>query len=268
MLKRLFISIVICMACLVAGAQEQDTLPATDMMVELKELVVKGGLPNTRLKGNAMITRVEGTPLAQSGTLGEMLVKVPGMTGSEEAPEVLGKGAPLIYINGRLLRDDSELKRLRSEDIRDVEVINNPGAQYDATVRAVVRIRTRRQQGEGLSLDLTATDEQDLRYDFNRPSSKLGLNYRTGGVDIFGSVYYFHQDYRQYSWLEETTNTTKLFHQEGPYTMTWKNDALTYTAGVNWQISDNHSVGIRTDLSHYLVEPTRSSMTRTCLRTM
>ena len=252
MLKRLFISIVICMACLVAGAQEQDTLPATDMMVELKELVVKGGLPNTRLKGNAMITRVEGTPLAQSGTLGEMLVKVPGMTGSEEAPEVLGKGAPLIYINGRLLRDDSELKRLRSEDIRDVEVINNPGAQYDATVRAVVRIRTRRQQGEGLSLDLTATDEQDLRYDFNRPSSKLGLNYRTGGVDIFGSVYYFHQDYRQYSWLEETTNTTKLFHQEGPYTMTWKNDALTYTAGVNWQISDNHSVGIRTDLSHYL----------------
>ena len=162
MLKRLFISIVVCLPCMVAGAQEQDTLQTADMMVELRELVVKGGVPNTLLKGNAMITRIEGTPLAQSGTLGEMLVKVPGMTGTEEAPEVLGKGAPLIYINGRLLRDDSELKRLRSEDIRDVEVINNPGAQYDATVRAVVRIRTRRQQGEGLSLDLTATDEQDL----------------------------------------------------------------------------------------------------------
>jgi hypothetical protein len=240
------------MACLTAWAQEVDTLPATDMMVELQELVVKGGLPNTRLKGNAMITRIEGTALAQSGSLGEMLLKVPGMTGTEDAPEVLGKGTPLIYINGRLLRDDSELKRLRSEDIRDVEVINNPGAQYDATVKAVVRIRTVKQQGEGLSLDLTATTEQDLRYDFNRPSGKLGLNYRTGGVDIFGSVYYFHQDYRQYSWLEETTNTTKLFHQEGPYTMTWKNDQLTYTAGVNWQISDNHSVGVRADLTHYL----------------
>ena len=252
MKRRLLIGIVACVTCLSAWAQDVDTLQTTDMMVELRELVVKGGLPNTRIKGNAMITRVEDTPLAQSGTLGEMLVKVPGMTGTEDSPEVLGKGAPLIYLNGRLMRDDSELKRLRSEDIRDVEVINNPGAQYDATVRAVVRIRTVKQQGEGLSLDLTATDEQDLRYGFNRPYGKLGLNYRTNGVDVFGSVYYFHQDYRQYSWLEETTNTSKLFHQEGPYTMTWKNDLLTYTAGVNWQINDNHSVGVRADLTDFL----------------
>ncbi|MBR5686287.1 MAG: outer membrane beta-barrel protein, partial [Muribaculaceae bacterium] len=252
MKRRLFIAMIACMSCAFAWAQEQDTLQVNDMMLQLQELVVKGAMPNTRLKGNAMITRIEGTALAQAGTLGELLVKVPGMTGTEDAPEVLGKGAPLIYINGRLMRDDSELKRLRSEDIRDVEVINNPGARYDATVRAVVRIRTVKQQGEGLSLDLTATDEQDLRYGFNKPYGRLGLNYRTGGVDIFGSVYYFHQDYRQYSWLEETTNTSKLFHQVGPYTMTWKNDQLTYTAGVNWQISDNHSVGVRADLTHYL----------------
>jgi hypothetical protein len=252
MKRCLFIGIVACLACLIGWSQEVDTLQANDMMFELRELVVKGGLPNTRLKGNAMITRVEETPLASSGTLGELLVKVPGMTGTEDSPEVLGKGAPLIYLNGRLLRDDSELKRLRSEDIRDVEVINNPGAQYDATVRAVVRIRTKRQQGEGLSLDLTVTDEQDLRYNFNKPNAKLGLNYRMKDVDIFGSVWYYHQDYRQYSWLEETTNTTKLFHQVGPYTMTWRNNQLTYTAGVNWQPSDNHSLGIRADLTHYL----------------
>ena len=71
----------------------------------LQEVVIKGGLPNTRLKAGAMITRIEGTPLAQSGTLGEMLIKVPGMTGTDEAPEVLGRGSPLIYINGRKMRD-------------------------------------------------------------------------------------------------------------------------------------------------------------------
>ena len=252
MKHRFFIGMVACLTFTMAWAQELDTIQASNLMVELREIVIKGGLPNTRIKGNAMITRVEGTQLAQSGTLGELLVKVPGMTGTEDSPEVLGKGVPLIYINGLLQRDDSELKRLRSEDIRDVEVINNPGALYDATVRAVVRIRTVKQQGEGLSLDLTLTDDQDLRYGFNRPSGRLGMNYRTGEVDVFGSIYYFHQDYRQYSWLEETTNTTKLFHQVGPYTMTWKNDLLTYTAGINWQINDNHSVGIRADLTQYL----------------
>ena len=238
---------------LTANAQEpQDSIEYVNMMQELQEVVVKGNLPNTRLKGNAMITRIQGTPLSDAGALGEMLMKVPGMTGTDESPEVLGKGSPLIYINGRLMRDNGELKRLRSEEIRDVEVINNPGAQYDATVRAVVRIRTVRQQGDGLSLNLTLSDEHDLRYDFDRPQAKVGANYRKNGVDVFGSVYYYHQDYRQYSTIEDITTTDKVFRQYGPYTMTWKHDNLTYTAGVNWQLSDNHSLGVRADLTQQM----------------
>lgn len=252
-MKRIVLATTIALAFISASGQEQqDSLKSVSMMQELQEVVVKGNLPNTRLKGNAMITRIQGTPLSDAGTLGEMLVKVPGMTGTDETPEVLGKGSPLIYINGRLMRDNSELKRLRSEEIRDVEVINNPGAQYDATVRAVVRIRTVRQQGDGLSLDLTLSDEHDLRYDFDRPQAKIGANYRKNGVDVFGSVYYYHQDYRQYSTIEDITTTDKVFRQYGPYTMTWKHDNLTYTAGVNWQLSDNHSLGVRADLTHQM----------------
>ena len=252
-MKRIVLATTIALAFISASGQEQqDSLKSVSMMQELQEVVVKGNLPNTRLKGNAMITRIQGTPLSDAGTLGEMLVKVPGMTGTDEAPEVLGKGSPLIYINGRLMRDNSELKRLRSEEIRDVEVINNPGAQYDATVRAVVRIRTVRQQGDGLSLDLTLSDEHDLRYDFDRPQMKVGANYRKNGVDVFGSVYYYHQDYRQYSTIEDITTTDKVFRQYGPYTMTWKHDNLTYRAGVNWQFSDNHSLGVRADLTHQM----------------
>lgn len=252
-MKRIVLATTIALVFISASGQEQqDSLKSVSMMQELQEVVVKGNLPNTRLKGNAMITRIQGTPLSDAGTLGEMLVKVPGMTGTEETPEVLGKGAPLIYINGRLMRDNSELKRLRSEEIRDVEVINNPGAQYDATVRAVVRIRTVRQQGDGLSLDLTLSDEHDLRYDFDRPQAKIGANYRKNGVDVFSSVYYYHQDYRQYSTIEDITTTDKVFRQYGPYTMTWKHDNLTYTAGVNWQLSDNHSLGVRADLTHQM----------------
>ena len=250
--RYIVIGLLACLTHTIAMGQEQDTLQAVDKMQALQEVVVRGNLPHTRIKGNAMVTRVQGTPLAESGTLGEMLVKVPGMTGTEDSPEVLGKGSPVIYINGRMMRDASELQRLQSGDIRDVEVINNPGAQYDATVRAVVRIRTKKIQGEGLGMDLTMTNEQDLRYGFSRPYGKLGMNYRKGGVDVFGSVYYFHQDSRQYSTLEETTFTSKVFRQTGPYTMTWKNDELTYTAGANWQIADDHFVGVRADLTHFL----------------
>lgn len=116
----------------------------------------------------------------------------------------------------------------------------------------MVRIRTVRQQGDGLSLDLTLSDEHDLRYDFDRPQAKVGANYRKNGVDVFGSMYYYHQDYRQYSTIEDITTTDKVFRQYGPYTMTWKHDNLTYTFGVNWQLSDNHSLGVRADLTHQM----------------
>lgn len=46
---------------------------------------------------------------------------------------------PIIYVNGRLLRDLSELDQLKSEDIKNVELITSPGARYDASVKAVIR---------------------------------------------------------------------------------------------------------------------------------
>ena len=36
------------------------------------------------------------------------------------------KGSPIIYVNGRLLRDLSELDQLKSEDIKNVELITSP----------------------------------------------------------------------------------------------------------------------------------------------
>ena len=99
-ISRIVLTATITLACISAkGQEQQDSL--ADMMQELKEVVVKGNLPNTRLKGNAMITRIQGTPLSDAGTLGEMLIKVPGMTGTDEAPEVLGKGYNQIQQNNR-----------------------------------------------------------------------------------------------------------------------------------------------------------------------
>ena len=115
----------------------------------LNEVTVRSQLPKTKLTGTSMVTAIQGSVLEKSGTAKEMLAKVPGMTQRGDDLEVLGKGAPIYYINGRKVSDQDELKRLRSEEIREVEVITNPGAQYDATVSAVVRIKTIRRQGNG-----------------------------------------------------------------------------------------------------------------------
>ena len=59
-----------------------------------------------------------------------------------------------IYINGRQMRDRSELDRLQSDNIKSVEVITNPGARYAASTRAVIRITTKKMLGEGFGFDV------------------------------------------------------------------------------------------------------------------
>ena len=76
--------------------------------------------------------------------------------------EVLGRGTPQIYINGRKLIDKSELDRLSSKEIQNVEVVFNPGAKYGAETKAVILVKTIKKQGDGLSGSMAVTIRQSF----------------------------------------------------------------------------------------------------------
>lgn len=221
-----------------------------DTMLVLNDIVVKGQQPKTKLTGNSMITRIKGSALEKSGTAKEMLAKVPGMTQKGDELEVLGKGTPIYYINGRKMQDKDELKRLRSEEIRDVEVITNPGAQYDATVSAVVRIRTIRREGTGFGYDVNLSHQQNLRYGFADPGATLNLRYRHKDVDFFGMVNYWKWDGANEAEPSQKSYFTdngqlRIIEQESKFRNDWCGEGMDYNLGFNWQIAENHSVGAR-----------------------
>ena len=216
----------------------------------LSEIIVKGQMPKTKLTGNSMVTTIQGTILSQSGTAREMLAKVPGMTAKGEELEVLGKGTPIFYINGRKMHDKEELKRLRSEEIVSVEVITNPGAQYDATVSSVVRIKTIRREGDGFGFDLNTGFNQDLRFGESDPNAQLNLRYRHNNLDLFGMVNYwkydrttlFHDD--QSNFLPTDRGILNIVQNSHSRNL-FKNNGIDYNLGFNWQIVENHSLGVR-----------------------
>ena len=151
----------------------------------LGEVVVKSQLPVTRLGDEGLITNVEGSVLSRMGTANDVLARIPGLQRKKDGFEVFGKGTPLIYINGRKLRDKEELAQLSSEDIKSVEVIHNPGARYDASVGAVVRIRTVKRQGDGFGFRLSGDYNQSENTDLN---GQVDVNYRHGGLDVLSSA--------------------------------------------------------------------------------
>ena len=231
-----------------ASAQTETKNDSVDYNLNLGEVVVKSTAPKTKMKNGAMVTRIEGSVLESAGTAEEMLARVPGMMRMGGQIQVIGKGTPIYYINGRKVQDTEELKRLKSHDIREVEVINNPGAAYDASTRAVVRIKTRRLRGEGLSGRMDLSDAQALKSGNNNLSSSVNLNYRHAGVDIFGGATFQNDYLDNYSQrLEQNTYGTVNHTQTGTIESSEKFSRLHFNAGVNWQLDDDNFVGAKVE---------------------
>ena len=211
----------------------------------LQGAVATAIMPKTKLTGEGLQTSVRGSVLENVGTANDVLARTPGLIKGQNGLEVIGKGAPLVYVNGHKVTDVTELDRLQSNEIQNVEVITNPGAQYDATVRSVVRIRTIRRQGEGFGFNLNASDSQSPRWkSHNDPVAGINVNYRTGGVDLFGGFNYTHFTFRQESDLEKASfGKDFLFEDKSTLTGETLQQVISGNAGVNWQIADNHFLG-------------------------
>lgn len=86
------------------------------------------------------------------------------------------------------MRDSRELQRLKSDAIKNVEIITSPGARYDATVSSVIRIRTVKKQGEGVSGSLNSM----VWYNgYLGGSEQLSLNYQSENstcLGLFGDI--------------------------------------------------------------------------------
>jgi len=225
----------------------------------LEAAVASAVMPKTKLTGEGLQTNVRGSVLENVGSANDVLSKTPGLIKGQNGLEVIGKGAPMVYINGRRVSDASELDRLQSNEIQSVEVITNPGAQYDATVRAVVRIKTIRRQGDGFSFSLNASDAQSLRWaKGNDPFGAINVNYRTGGVDIFAGVNYERNTSRQDSYLEKQTFGIKadgadwLFENKSTLLNEYIGSSIYGNAGVNWQLADNHFLGGKVEWGRHL----------------
>ena len=212
--------------------------PDTQM---LGEVVVKGSRPLVKMKDDALVTTVEGSYLSKTGTAGDVLGKIPGVISNHGSVEVIGRGTPLIYINGRQMRNQSELDQLSSDQIKDVEVVMTPGAKYDATVKAVIRIKTIRPVGEGLSLN-SRTMAGLTHYVYGL--EELNVNYRHGGLDIFGMAEY---ENRREKYRNSTVQDTWLdshYEQQSAIGYHTKYKPLEGKVGFDYMLGDNSSLGV------------------------
>ena len=251
-MKKIFLRLTVVMATIMmsttafAEANDSTVVDTTQWYNQTQELsgvTVKGRLPKTRAKGDAMRTTVAGTILEKAGTVSDALSRIPLLEAERDGGvKVTGRGDAEVDINGRRVLDTKELSRLRSDQILHVDVVQNPGARYAASTKAVVRITLKKAQGEGLSFQDYLSSYYQYGYTLH---NNLDVNYRTGGLDVTASFWagrYGHSkslqedDMFYYVGKDQYLGQTK---QETKHI--WK--GWSPQLQVNYMVNENHSFG-------------------------
>ena len=217
-----------------------DTIILKESSVMLNEVVVKSFLPKTRISGNSMITSVANSIMSTAGTANDVLSKIPLVNGSDGKYTVFGRGEAIIYINGKVVSNPSELDQLSSSDIKSVEVISNPGTSYSADINAVIKIRTIPPKGDGFS---TSVYNSTRIAHYAISTDNLSLKYRKDNLEIFANGYFYggKRKFRDASAI--ITYGNEIFQQDFNAN-TIVSSAIGFgKIGFNYQLGENHSFG-------------------------
>ncbi|MCH3995928.1 MAG: TonB-dependent receptor [Prevotella sp.] len=208
----------------------------------LGEVIVKSQLPKTKLNGEGMTTTVAGSVLEKTTSMENLLNLIPNISAKNGSIEVFGRGTPDIYINGRKMRDGMELERLQPDEIKNVEVITNPGARYDSSVKSVILITTKKAVGEGFSLETKTNSEINEQKRMSWGES-LRLNYRKGKLDMNAQLYgaYTHrQDDKQ---IEQITYLDDTWRQKTDITQEYTNINPYVRWATSYMLDKDNSLG-------------------------
>ena len=152
--------------------------------LQLREVVIRATRPLAKLNSEGFVTEVKGTVLEKLGFAKDVMGMLPGVLNNNGSIEVFGKGKPVFYINGHIVRNNIEVEQLKANQIDKITVITNPSSRYASTVGSIIKITTIKKVGDGFSFDNIATFGC-RNYMYGKDN--LDLNYRADKFDVFGT---------------------------------------------------------------------------------
>lgn len=239
----------------IATANSQQHEPSDSLTRELQEVVVTAKQPATKLVGSTLVSTIPGSKLADLGNALDVLAQLPMIKVEDNAVSVIGKSNIEIYIDGRPMRDNMELQQILSSNLKKVELNMAPGAAYGSNTGAVLRITTRRNFMQGLSITDLLQLQKRRKWSV---MDHLGLSYRTGNWEWFVNGTVNHNN----SLAKGTTTNTLVY--DGRKTAVGSSQCNSYptTTGVV-KAGFNYSDGSQSFGAYYRYNPERGDFNNT-----
>lgn len=234
---------------LFVNVQAQTSQESDSLIHQLQEVVITAKQPVTKLVGSTLVSSIPGSNLANLGNALDVLAQLPMIKVEDDAVSVIGKTNIEIYIDGLPMRDNQELQQLLSSNLKKVELNMAPGAAYESTTGAVLKITTRRSFAQGISFS------DQLQWQCRRKCSimdNLTLSYRTGSWEIFGNGTVNYNN----SLAKGTTTNTFVYNDQATVVGSRQLNSFPTTTGII-KIGLNYSKGNQSFGAYYRFNPER-----------
>lgn len=190
--------------------------------ITLNEVIVTAKQNPLSVKQGRYTLNVSKSVLKNQATSFDVLSFLPGVISSNNGVSVIGKGKPLILLNGREIRSQSELDVLQPDQIKEVSVDTHPSAEYSSQYNSVILITTIGNVKDYVSSQLFHSSIFARKY-----SNKEGVNINIMHDKWSHFLSYQIKDYRL---KDEANNKFKLY------------DASTHDL-ISTNSSDNYDTG-------------------------
>ena len=207
----------------------------------VKGVVVKGDRPQYKMLSGGMEVAVEHTLLSKMANTFDVLNLLPRVSVDGQKISVFDKGTPIVYINNKRVNDNNEIVNITPDNIKSISVITSPGAEYDAEVESVIRIRTKERRANGFSLRADAFGK------YNKWMSDYELisaRYQTKKFEIANSIWTRRYHIGEDNHLNTDINLPdKHYHNDQHSNSDTKHRFLSEYLSADYSLNDSNSIG-------------------------
>ena len=207
----------------------------------VKGVVVKGDRPQYKMLSGGMEVAVEHTLLSKMANTFEVLSLLPRVSVDGQKISVFGKGTPIVYINNKRVNDNNEIVNITPDNIKSISVITSPGAEYDAEVESVIRIRTKERRANGFSL---RTDAYGKYNKWMADYENISARYQTKKFEIANSIWTMGtHDGEDNNLITDIYLPDKHYYNDQLIHLDTNNRFLSEKLSADYSLNDSNSVG-------------------------
>ncbi|WP_194775243.1 TonB-dependent receptor [Pararhodonellum marinum] len=230
------------------------TLTIQEELAALGEVTIQAARPEITIEADKTTINVEGTVMAEGNTALDVVGRSPGVYVDPDGNINLnGRSGVTLMINDRQMYMSAEdlanfLRAMPAENIKSIEVINNPTSRFDAEGAAgVINIKLKKNNLDGIFGNVQSGNQYN---GLHAPFAGVTLNVKKNKWTSNASL-----NYNEYAFLNELEINRNFVLEEGVSNFDQDSDIKTrrknlfFNGGTDYEINSMHSVGMNLQAS-------------------